>query len=193
MKKIKVILAILLIGIISKCRAEGIFSVGRAVDFQGGFVGSLWHPSMSFALYDSNDEASLRLDLLLIQLKDPYEYFSFPEESKLLIKFEDQTIFELNSFGDRTTDYNSMVVSNRVVEVHYTKRYFLVSEEVKQYLLSHPIIKVRIELSNGKLKDYDVSERVGKKVLNKLQDSYNQLNDVQQIMLNNANDLKNNF
>lgn len=88
MKSFKFILLTLFLAIAFASKAEGLYTYGEAIDFQSGFVGSLWHPFLKYSQYDSNDGRDNHLDLLTVILKTSDTYHSFPAESKL-IKFHE--------------------------------------------------------------------------------------------------------
>lgn len=174
--------------------AEGTVTYGEAIDFQPGFVGSLWHPFMKLAQYDSNDSENLHLDLLTVIMKTSDTYHSYPDESKLLLKFSDDSVVELNSFGDVIKDYQCKYIGNHLTDIYYTGRNYIITPEALQKITSLPITKVRIELANGNRKDYEVSDKHGKKVLKKLQKSLEAVQSTQERRKKNVTgDLKDDF
>lgn len=191
----KLILLIALLFCAFQSRAEELYSYGESIDFQSGFVGSLWHPFMRLAMCGSDTGEGPDMELLAIMMKTSDTYHTFPDGvSKLLLKFNDDSICELESLGGTLKNFKRKKLSSSWVDVYYTGRLYIITEDVKQKLLNLPIIKVRIELGNGNLRDYELSEKFGKKVLKKLQRSYNSVKKTQQIRMNNAtNDLKNGF
>lgn len=194
MKKIHIFILALLASLSITCKAEGIYTYGEAIDFQSGFVGSFWHPFLKLSQYNSNNEAQIQMNLLTVILKTSDTYFSFPEESKLLLKFNDDSIIELESFGDVIKDYECTHIAKTLTDVYYTGRNYIITDNDLQKLLTLPIIKVRIELGNGNRKDYEVGEKHGKKVLKKLQKSYEAVKTTQEKRIKNSNgDLKDDF
>lgn len=194
MKKIKYILLTFLLALSVAGNAEGLYTYGEAIDFQSGFVGSLWHPFLKYSQYDSNDGRDEHLDLLTVIMKTSDTYHSFPAESKLLLKFSDDSIVELESFGDVIKDYQCTHIGKVLTDIYYTGRNYVITEEALQKLLTLPIIKVRIELGNGNRKDYEVGEKHGKKVLKKLQKSHEAVQSKQGQRIKNSNsDLKDDF
>ena len=176
------------------CKAEGLYTYGDAIDFQSGFVGSLWHPLLQLSQFDSNDGRDVHLDLMTVVLKTSDTYHSFPENSKLLLKFSDNSIVELNSFGNVIKDYQCKRIGKVLTDIYYTGRNYVLTDEALQKILSLPIIKVRIELGNGNRKDYDVGEKHGKKVLKKLQKSNEAVKNTQNRRIRNSNsDLRDDF
>ena len=191
----KLIFLIVLLFCAIQSRAEDLYSYGESIDFQSGFVGSLWHPFMRLAKCGSTAEESSDKELLTIVMKTSDTYHTFPEGvSKLLIKFNDDCICELESWGGTIKNFKRKKIANSWVDVYYTGRSYIITEDVKQKLLSLPIIKVRIELGNGNLRDYQLGAKFGKKVLKKLQRSYKEVEKTQQIrIINSTQDLKNGF
>lgn len=194
MKNFKLILLALFLVITFSSNAEGLYTYGEAIDFQSGFVGSLWHPFLKYSQYDSNDGSDEHLDLLTVVMKTSDTYHSFPAESKLLLKFSDDSIVELNSFGDVIKDYQCKRIGKILTDIYYTGRYYVLTEEALQKILTLPIVKVRIELGNGNRKDYEVGEKHGKKVLKKLIKSHEAVQNAQNQRIKNTNsDLKDDF
>lgn len=194
MRSIKTILFAVLLSIAFTANAEAIYTSGEAIDFQSGFVGSFWHPYLTLSQVDSNDGRNEHHDLLTVILKTSNTYHSFPQNSKLLLKFSDNSIVELDSFGDVIMDYQLTSLADEYIRVYYTGRHYDLTDEALQKILTLPIIKVRIELSNGIRKDYEVGVRHGKKVLKKIKKSYEIVKKRQQLRIRNSNgDLKDDF
>ncbi len=194
MKSFKFILLTLFLAIASLGKAEGLYTYGEAIDFQSGFIGSLWHPFLKYSQYDSNDGRDDHLDLLTIIMKTSNTYHSFPAESKLLLKFLDDSIVELDSFGDVIKDYQCSYIGKVRTDIYYTGRNYILTEEALQKIITLPIVKVRIELGNGNRKDYEVGEKHGKKVLKKLIKSHAAVQNTQGRRIKNSNsDLKDDF
>lgn len=194
MKISKFFLLTLFLAITFSGKAEGLYTYGEAIDFQSGFVGSLWHPFLKYSQYDSNDGRDEHLDFLTVIMKTSDTYHSFPAESKLLLKFSDDSIVELDSFGDVIKNYECTHIANVLTDIYYTGRNYVLTEEALQKILTLPIIKVRIELANGNRKDYEVGEKHGKKVLKKLIKSHDAVQRTQGQRIKNSNsDLKDDF
>ena len=112
----------------------------------------------------------------------------------MLFRSNDNSIVELDSFGETIKDYMCQNIAHNLVDVYFTGRHYIISEDTQKKLLSLPITKVRIELGNGNRRDYELSEKHGKKVLKKLQKSFEDVEKVQQKRIDNANsDLKSDF
>lgn len=194
MKKIiLLIIASLLLAIPSK--AEGIYTYGESIDFQPGFVGSWWHPFMKVSKYSSLDEDPLELTLLTVVLKTSDRHEIFPEDtSALLLKFSDNSVAELESFGDVVKDYECRTIDTKLIDMYFTGRHYVIPANVQSKLLSLPITKVRVELSNGDRRDFEVSEKHGKKVLKKLQKSFEKIDALHQKRIKNAtSDIRDDF
>lgn len=193
MKLRNLILALLLV-ISFSLKAEGIYTYGEAIDFQSGFVGSLWHPFLKYSQYDSNDFDNEHLDLLTVIMKTSDTYHSFPDTSKILLKFSDDSIVELDSFGEIIKDFQATYIAKQLTDIYYTGRNYILTPDDLEKILTLPIVKVRIELSNGNRKDYEVGEKHGKKVLKKLVESHKKVSSTQNRRIHNSNsDLKEDF
>ena len=84
---------------ISNAQSDGAYTQSEVIYLQSGLVGSTWHPYMRLAHYDSADSL-YNHDQLIVFLVTSDDYHSFPEHSRLLIKFNDESTAELESFGD---------------------------------------------------------------------------------------------
>lgn len=152
------------------------------------------------ALYDTGDESGSPFYLFTVTMRSSKNNSIFPETSKLTIKFANDSIIELSSYGTdihsletsgversdvdieytgRMTnpyyrDYYSHDIRHPVI-VYYTGRHFRLEDTDLQKLLMWPIAKLQVELSDGKSKNVKVSKRLGKKVMKQLQDSWRTL------------------
>ncbi len=174
--------------------AEGVYTYGKAIDFQSGFVGSLWHPYMRLSQYDDNDGGVGVLNMLILYTKTSDDYQNYPPESRLLLKLSNDSILELKSFGEVKKYYECISIGTKLQDVYHTGRDYTLPDKELDLLLTYPITKVRIELTNGNRLDYEISEKHGKKVLKQLKESYKNVLATQKKRLKNVNsDLKDDF
>ena len=197
MKWIKhlLLLSCVLMLTIQQAKADGNYTYGDAVVFKSGKV------FMNFALYDDHRENSVPKYLFTVVLKSSKKHLSYPRDCKLVIKFANDSILELRSFGDviREMDTTNGVVyaddgieytghinnpyydipwlshSMPLISIYYTGRDYLLEDTDLQKLLMWPIVKVEVELANGVKKNFKVGKRRGKKVLKQLQDCWRSL------------------
>lgn len=176
-------------------KAEGAYTYGEAVVFKSGRV------FMNFCLYDDLRENSVPNYLFTVVLKSSKKHLSYPRDCKLIVKFANDSILELRSFGDviREMDISNgaeyadsgIEYSGRInnpyyeipwithsmpyISIYYTGRDYLLEDTDLQKLLMWPIVKVEVELANGVKKSFKVSKRRGKKVLKELQNCWRSL------------------
>ena len=176
-------------------KGEGAYTYGDAVVFKSGKV------FMNFCLYDDHRENSVPHYLFTVVLKSSKMHLSYPLDCKLIVKFANDSILELRSFGDviREMDISNGVeyadsgieYSGRInnpyydipwishsmpyISIYYTGRDYLLEDTDLQKLLMWPIVKVEVELANGVKKSFKVSKRRGKKVLKELQNCWRSL------------------
>ena len=176
-------------------KGEGAYTYGEAVVFKSGKV------FMNFCLYDDHRENSVPEYLFTVVLKSSKNHLSYPRDCKLIVKFANDSILELRSFGDviREMDISNGVeyadsgieYSGRInnpyydipwishsmpyISIYYTGRDYLLEDTDLQKLLMWPIVKVEVELANGVKKSFKVSKRRGKKVLKELQNCWRSL------------------
>jgi hypothetical protein len=178
-----------------QAKAVGNYTYGDAVVFKSGKV------FMNFALYDDHRENSVPKYLFTVVLKSSKKHLSYPRDCKLVVKFANDSILELRSFGDviremETTNgveyadggieytgrinnpyYEIPWISHSMpyISIYYTGRDYLLEDTDLQKLLMWPIVKVEVELANGVKKNFKVSKRRGKKVLKELQNCWRSL------------------
>ncbi len=189
------LLSCVLMFTIQQAKAGGNYTYGDAVVFKSGKV------FMNFALYDDHREHSVPQYLFTVVLKSSKKHLSYPRDCKLIVKFANDSILELRSFGDviremETTNgveygdsgieytgrinnpyYEIPWISHSMpyISIYYTGRDYLIEDTDLQKLLMWPIVKVEVELANGVKKNFKVSKRRGKKVLKQLQDCWRSL------------------
>ena len=174
--------------------AEPIYTFGESIDLLPGRHGSYWHPKLTLTQFDSNGTDNLHMNMIEITMLNSENYYQFPDSSKILIKFNDNSIIELNSFGDVFKDYDTIEILHDIVSVYTTERFYVLTDDDFAKLMSLPIIKVRVELSNGNRKDWDIPESHGEKILKKLISSNEEITKLQKKRVQNTNtDLKSDF
>lgn len=189
------LLSCVLMFTIQQAKADGNYTYGEAVTFKSGKV------FMNFALYDDHRENSVPKYLFTVVLKSSKKHLSYPQNCRLVVKFANDSILELRSFGDvirKMEATNGVVYADDGIEytgrfnnpyydipwlshsmppipIYYTGRDYLLEDTDLQKLLMWPIVKVEVELANGVKKNFKVSKRRGKKVLKQLQECWRSL------------------
>ncbi len=155
---------------------------------------------MCLGVYSDPDAGKLPAYLFTVMMKSTKKPIAFPENSKLVVKFSNDSIIELNSFGnvieewetsygvERSDDgieytgrnydpyYRPWIYDSKPpMRIFYTGRNYELEDTDLQKLLMWRIVKVQVELTNGEKKDFKVGKRKGKKMLKKLQDSWHTL------------------
>ena len=125
----KLILLIAFLFCAFQSRAEELYSYGESIDFQSGFVGSLWHPFMRWSYSGEGPD----MELLAIMMKTSDTYHTFPEGvSKLLLKFNDDSICELESLGGTLKNFKRKKLSSswstKAVKSAYNKSSYRVGK-----------------------------------------------------------------
>lgn len=196
MKYLKQILLLFCVSVFTmqQAKADGSLTYGDAVDFKSGKV------FMNLAIYDDYSEKSMPKYLFIVTLKSSKKHLSYPKNCKLVVKFANDSVIELKSFGDVITQLdlssgveyadNGIEYTGRIynpyyrpwisdampgIPIYYTGRNYLLEDTDLQKLILWPIVKVEVELADGVKKDFKVSKRRGKKVLKALQDCWRSL------------------
>ena len=175
-------------------KAKGFYTCGDVVDFKSGKV------FMNFAIYDDYGEKSVPKYLFIVTLKSSKKHLSYPRNSKLVVKFANDSVIEVKSFGDviqtfeptygvkyadegieytgrnQNPYYRPWISDVRPpIMIFYTGRHYLLEDTDMQKLLMWPVVKVEVELADGQTKDFKVSKKHGKKVLKGLQNCWRSL------------------
>ena len=151
-------------------------------------------------VYDDQDESHLPVYLFAVIVRSLNKPLSYPESSKLVIKFSNDSVIEVDSFGlgiqewdmtygvERADDgieytgrnydpyYRPWIYDVKPpMRIFYTGRNYRLEDTDLQKLLMWRIVKIQVELSDGKWNYFKIGKRQGKKILNQLQDSWRNL------------------
>lgn len=174
---------------------DSAYTYGEAIYLDAGMFGSVYFPYMKLVFYDDRD-TTYHMDLLFVALVTSDTYHSFPDNSRLLIKFQDDEVFELESFSDVVKAHYNLGWNStlkKYVEMYHTGRHYKITADALNKLLTEKIAKIRIELSNGTYKNIVLEDKLAKKILPKLVNSFKSISTIQQKRLQNLNDIHNNF
>ena len=186
---------VVLVFAMQQAKAESGYTYGDEVVFKSDKV------FMYFGHYDDNHENSVPISLFTVILKSSKEHLFYPQDSKLVVKFANDSVIELRSFGgavrfvetssgveraDNDIEYTGRNYnpyydspgaygSMPPLLIYFTGRNYQLEDTDMQKLLMWPIVKVEVELADGVIKKFIVSKRQGKKVLKGLQDSWRSL------------------
>lgn len=189
MKKVACILIMVLSAFI--CNAEGVWTTGDEMRFS--IPKNDRAQSFFLERYDDVDNNWYSYVLTLL-LRDACNYYKFPDNSKLLLKLSNDSIIELDSFGDTKTNCISGILMGVHMYTYETYRHFILNDSDLQNILNFPIIKIRIELSNGDRKDIELEAGESKKLIKKINKSLPKIKEKQKERIRNVeNDLKDDF
>ena len=167
MKKFVIALIFALVTCISYSQV----SIGKLVRFpDSNFIGLAGKPQLGFTKFDENNFITLRTC-------QGYSYASFDNDSRILIRFADETIVKLPMIGKLgvSKDFYTEVISGKVYSYYITYTQYEIDEETinKITVEKVPIIKIRVAFSNGNVTDYDIKPGYQQKLLDGLIKSYN--------------------
>lgn len=112
-----IFLSCLLILFSQQSLAEGEYTCGDEVVFKSGKV------FINFAVYDSSNGNDSPVHLITVIQKSNKKHISFPEPSKLIVKFSNDSIIELTSFGKVIHEAEFINgVERSDTGIHYTGR-----------------------------------------------------------------------
>ena len=132
-------------------------------------MGLYFKPQINFSKFD---------DLTVIGLRccSPVDYKSFDDESRLFIRFSDETMIKLNIIKDLDivkdfkTDYNKITGTTKF---YTTFSFYEIDEDTVDKIVNGNvnIIKIRIVYTNGEIEDFDIKEKYQPKLMEGLRKS----------------------
>ena len=137
---------------------------GNFVKMKGGLIGSLWYPSCTFGKV--NDTFFFRLCLMSSDTN-----YSMPENSKLLIKFDNDSVMNLIRIGNLEKDHGWMQnirYFTTVASYVCINDDIIDSKDFYKIIIGHKIKKIRVELNNGVRFDFEVPSKYQEKLKNRL-------------------------
>lgn len=161
-------------------------SFGKYVMFpDNGLIGAMWKPQMNFGRLDDHD-------VLVIRSSAVDTYYSFDEDSRVLLRFADSTVVKLSIIPtlEVEKDYKAHVTSGIVTDEYITYSFYEIDEDIlgKIVVEQTPIVKVRLAYANGTVRDYDIKKSYQKKFIKGLSESYQKAVSDNAIRQKNATD-----
>lgn len=187
MKHIITLLAITIASFILSSKVYGQTSYGNYVMFPDtGLVGSMWKPRMNFCNTDGET-------ILVIRSVAPDTYYSFSDDSRVLLRFADSTVVKLPIIPwlDVQKDFKIQhYSSSSYVDNYITYSFFEIDEDTLNKILidKTPIIKVRIAYANGTVRDYEIKKSYQYRFIQNLCESHQKAIDENLIRQTNESD-----
>lgn len=146
------------------------FSVGEYVQLVKGLAG--WYQG-KIALAVTNIDG-VEVPSMCLYMNNSVDYDIYDEESRILVKFDDDTKMTLHRLkGDQTLkEYDNQVISGVLYHHYQTYTQYYVEMDFLNKLLTNGIVKVRVVMANGNAKDYEIKGGYQKELSSKLKDSY---------------------
>ena len=138
-------------------------------------MGLYYKPQLAFGRVNDSD-------IIVLLMTSPDDYASFDEDSRILIKFEDNSTvklpicLEMDVEKDYETSWNSSL--KKYSHFYQTYSCYNIDDETLKAIVEKgkKIIKIRVVRTNGDINDYDITEKYQPKLIEGLQNSYKQLN-----------------
>ena len=146
------------------------YSIGDYVQLVKGITG--WYQDkIAIAVMNVNDK---EIPIMVLCSHSSLDYDVFNEESRILIKFDDDTKMTLHRVPDDETikDYDNAVYNGILYHHYYTFTHYIIEKEFLLKILQNGITKVRVVKANGNANEYDIKESYQKTLTEKLKDSY---------------------
>lgn len=141
-------------------------------------MGRAYKPRIAFEKIDDLYSISVRCC-------DPRAYKLFDNESRVLLKFADNTSVRLDIIylneSSVIKSYDCSVDRFGTTHFYVTYTNYYISEDVIERILSRneSIIKIRLVYGNGEADDYDITEQYQQKLMEGLKKSYKEANQSQ--------------
>lgn len=152
-------------------QASAQVSVGGYTQFpDAGIIGALWKPQMTFARINEQN-------VVVVRSSGSTDYYSFDEDSRVLIRFADSTVVKLLFIPTINVekDYDAHYSSGITTQSFVTYSCYEVEDETIEKIVNEqtPIVKIRLAYANGTVRDYDIKKSYQKKFIQGLTNSYN--------------------
>ena len=186
MKKFIIAIVFMLFSILSYSQV----SIGNLVRFpNSSLVGRDYKPMLGFcAISTSNGEENA----ISLRTCEPYSYKLFNEESRILVRFADESVFKLQILKefDVTKDFHTTAGNGNVYKHYVTYTLYNVDKEFLNKVVNEkvPIIKIRLVFTNGDVTDYDIKPNYQQKLIDGLINSYADAMSKNQIRKTNKTD-----
>lgn len=169
------------------------------VTSQGGYANllkgslNLYNPGLSWKITEcSTSKTSYKYETLVLDMIASDTYYKFNDESRVLMRFSDGTVATLHRRkGDRTMEkYNNCVLGGTIFHLYHAVTEYDLDSDARTALLNPAIeiVKIRVVLTNGNIRDYDMSGKVGRKFLEAIRSSYQAAQKSNHIRINNSDD-----
>ena len=170
MKKFIIAIVFMLFSILSYSQV----SIGNLVRFpNSSLVGRDYKPMLGFCAINTSYGEDF---LISLRTCEPYSYKSFNEESRILVRFADESVFKLQILegADVTKDFHTEVINSNIYEHYITFTLYNIEEGFLNKIINEkiPIIKIRLVFTNGDVTDYDIKPNYQEKLLDGLINSY---------------------
>lgn len=180
----KLLLALMLCFVCNCISAQ--YSVGEYVQVVKGLAG--WYQSkLALAVKNIDDK---QIPSMVLCSHNSLDYDMFDADSRILIKFDDDSKITLQRVpGDETgKEYHNEVLNGILYNHYYTYTSYLVEQDFLTAILQHNITKIRIVMSNGDIRDYDIKSNYQQTFTQKLKESYTSARKTNKVRCTNMND-----
>lgn len=131
-------------------------------------VGRYYKPQLSFGSIDGEN-------YLILLFTDPNDYKTFDADSRLLLKFEDESTVKLpidiNQGVEK--DYDNASTDFGLTRFYMTYTCYPIEDDtINKILNGEKIIKIRIGLSNSDVLDYEITKKYQPELISGLAASY---------------------
>lgn len=167
---------------------------GLCMNFPKAGLTGMYNPALGWSISECNysDGRSVKYESLLLICTASDTYYSFNDDSRVLIRFTDESVStlrrDLNSPIEKK--YENMWMGNTLMKFYHTYCRLNLDTETRQKLLNPTlgIVKIRIVFTNGNVRDYELKGNRVKKFPEELRKSFQQAAAGNKTRLHNSDD-----
>lgn len=153
---------------------------GLCMNFPKAGLTGMYNPALGWSISECtySDGKSIKYESLLLISTASDTYYSFDEDSRVLIRFTDESVATLRRDIKSPIEkkYENMWMGNSLMHFYHTYCRLNLDTETRQKLLNPAlgIVKIRIVYTNGLVRDYELKGKRISKFPEELRESYQQ-------------------
>ena len=171
-----------------------VYSNGTGAKFPKGGLLGLYNPSLSWSIGQCSytDGTIIKKESLILVTNASDTYFSFDEESRILIRFTDDSVSTLyrDIEDEITNEYSSTWFNNNLMHFYTSYVRMNLDNETRTKLLNPAlgIKKIRIVFTNGNIRDFEITGKRVMKLSEEIRESYIEASQSNKIRTQNNDD-----
>lgn len=170
-----------------------VYSNGTCMNINSGLSG-IYCPALgwSIAMCTLSDGSTIKEESLILLHTSPSGYANFDSESRVLIRFTDNSVSTLHRDMKTpvSTNYSSMWMGNTLMKFFKTSIRLKLDTDTRSKIMNPTlgIVKVRVVYTNGNILDYELKPKRQMKYPEELRKSYFEANHSNEKRTQNSDD-----